>query len=449
MTSGLSSRAKHQHVKSSGHSGHTTHGAQPAHASRAPAPSVIPPYLARKCATASAGESPFVQRTAAHADALGGECGCGTCAACAAKAQPTLSMPSDPLEREADAIADRVMRSPAGNPAVAGSHSRAPGSAATHTPGVLPQDGGRVLDASTRQAMEPRFGTGFGSVRIHDGSSAAVFAERFSARAYTVGEHVVFGAGEYQPHGDAGRRLIAHELAHVVQQRAGSSGARVQRTADPTIFSCQPFQGGGPATPFGDLDAIDREAQGLADSMAIFGIISSVLNPATGTDGFAVAYQTRFGTPQQVGTQFRNRFSGGLKATEEEAAQEEISVIADRFSAVRDFLGGSIRYKCRDAASNYTLGGCTGHCTPAGSRVAESCVPTDLRTIGICPPFWGLAGDNQRAAALIHEAVHMRFNFEAHGSANRVQRGRNPECYTSMVADTFGFAPFDPKCPPI
>jgi hypothetical protein len=447
MTCGLSSRTKQQHAERSGHSGHTTSGARPAHASRASAPSVVPPYLARKCATASAGEFPFVQRTAAHADALGGECGCGTCAACAAKAH--VSMPSDPLEREADAIADRVMRSPAGNTAVAGSHSRAPGSAAAHTSGVLPADGGRGLDATTRQAMEPRFGTGFGSVRVHDGSSAAAFAERFSARAYTVGEHVVFGAGEYQPHGDAGRRLIAHELAHVVQQRGGSHGARVQRTADPTKFSCTAGTAGASADPFGDLDTIDREAQGLADSMAIFGIISSILNPATGTDGFAVAYQTRFGTPQPVGTQFRNRFSGGLKATEEEAAQEEISVIADRFSAVRDFLAGSIRYKCRAAGSSYTLGSCTGHCTPAGSRVAESCVPTDLRTIGICPPFWGLAGDNQRAAALIHEAVHMRFNFAAHGSANRVQRGRNPECYTSMVADTFGFAPFDPKCPPI
>jgi Domain of unknown function (DUF4157) len=447
MTSGMSSRAKQQHAHSSGHSGHTTSGARPAHVSRASVPSVIPPYLARKCATASAGESPFVQRTAAHADALGGECGCGTCAACAAKAQATLSMPADPLEREADAIAERVMRSPAGHAAVAGPDSRAPGSAATHTSGVLPADGGRVLDASTRQAMEPRFGAGFGSVRVHDGASAAAFAERFSARAYTVGEHVVFGAGEYQPHGDAGRRLIAHELAHVVQQRGGSHGAHVQRTADPTKFSCAAGTAGASADPFGDLDTIDRQAQGLAESMAIFGAISSILNPATGTSSFDVGYQTRFGTPQQVGTRFRNRFTGALRATEEQAAQEEISVIGDRFQRMRDFLAGSIRYKCRAVGVNFTLGGCTGRCEV--DDFARSCVPTDQRTIGICPDFWGLAGDDQRAGVLIHEAAHMRLDFGAHLTGNRVQRGRNPECYTSMVADTFGFAPVDPRCPPI
>jgi hypothetical protein len=395
-----------------------------ARAWRASAPTVMPPYLARKCA---------------------GDCGC---ASCAAKAQATLSMPADPLEREADAVAERVMRSPAGGAAMGRSHTAAPGAATGSTSGVLPDGSGRSLDASVRRDMEPRFDAAFASVRVHDGAGAAAFAQRFAARAYTVGEHVVFGAGEYQPHGDAGRRLIAHELAHVVQQRRGSPGARVQRTADPTIFSCQPFQGGGPATPFGDLDSIDREAQGLAESMAIFGIISTVLNPATGTGGFDVAYQTRFGTPQPVGARFRNRFTGALRATEEQAAREEIEVIADRFSQVRDFLGGSIRYKCRDRGSTYTLGGCTGHCTPTG-RVAESCVPNDQRTIGICPPFWGLASNQQRAGALIHEAVHMRLNFGSHGSASRAQRGVNPECYTSMTADTFGFAPFDLRCPPV
>jgi hypothetical protein len=357
-------------------------------------------------------------------------------------------MPSDPLEREADAVAEQVMRSPAGSSPAGGSRSVS-ATAGAPLSGLLPAGNGRALDASVRRAMEPRFGAGFGSVRVHEGASAAALAERFSARAYTVGEHVVFGAGEYQPHGDAGRRLIAHELAHVVQQRGSSQNGRVQRTADPTIFSCTANTAGAPADPFAALDALDRGAQGLTEAMAIFGYISSVLNPATGTSGFDVAYQTRFDTPQRVGTKFRNRFSGALRDTEQEAAREEITVIADRFSTVRDFLGGSIRYKCRAAGSTYTLGGCTGRCLPAGSRVAESCVPTDRRTIGICPPFWGLAADNQRSAAIIHEAFHMRLNFGAHGSGNRAQRGRNPECYTSMVADTFGFAPFDTRCPPV
>jgi hypothetical protein len=356
-------------------------------------------------------------------------------------------MPSDPLEREADAVAERVMRSPAGTALSSGSHPTAAASRAGLTSAVLPAGGGRTLDASVRLAMEPRFAASFESVRVHNGASAAAFAQRFAARAYTVGEHVVFGAGEYQPHGETGRRLIAHELAHVVQQRGGSSsGARVQRTPNPATFSCQPFQAGGPATPFADLEMLDQRAQGLAESMSIFGIVSSILNPAIGGSAFERAYQQRFGTPQQVGARFRNRFTGALRATEEQAAQEEIAVIADRFERVRDFLAGPIRYKCR--AASYTLGGCTGNCAPA-TTVAESCVPTDQRTIGICPAFWGLGSDQERAGALIHEAVHMRLNFASHGSANRAQRGQNPECYTSMVADTFGFVPFDTRCPRI
>ena len=387
---------------------------------------VVPPYLARKCASVESGE-------------------CG-CAACATKAQATLSVPSDPFEREADAIADHVMRSPAGSAPMRASHS-VPAGRAVAASGVLPTGNGRALDASVRQVMEPRFASDFGSVRVHDDLSAAGFARRFAARAYTVGEHVVFGAGEYQPHGDAGRRLIAHELAHVVQQRRGSPGSRVQRTVDPTTFSCPANRAGAPADPFTALDAIDRAAQGLAEAMAIFGYISSVLNPATGTSAFDLAYQTRFGRPQAVGARFRNRFTGALRATEEEAAQEEITVIADRFSAIRDLLGGSIRYKCRAPGSNYTLGGCTGSCS--GGRAAEACSSDHQRAIGICPPFWRYPVDNQRAAGLIHEAAHMRFGFSAHGSGNRVQRGRNPECYASMVADTFGFAVFDRRCPPI
>jgi hypothetical protein len=76
-------------------------------------------------------------------------------------------------------------------------------------------------------------------------------------------------------------------------------------------------------------------------------------------------------------------------------------------------------------------------------------VPGDKRTIGICPNFWALAGDSQRAGALIHEAMHMRFDFANHSVASLAARGRNPECYTSMVADTFRFQPFDARCPPI
>jgi hypothetical protein len=70
--------------------------------------------------------------------------------------------------------------------------------------------------------MEPRFGHDFSHVRVHADDLAAQSARAVHARAYTVGSDVVFGQGQYTPQGLAGRRLLAHELTHVLQQRAGS-----------------------------------------------------------------------------------------------------------------------------------------------------------------------------------------------------------------------------------
>lgn len=76
---------------------------------------------------------------------------------------------------------------------------------------------GAPLDDATRAFMEPRFGHGFGGVRVHIDERAAESADAVTALAYTVGRDIVFGAGQYRPGTEAGQQLIAHELAHVVQ----------------------------------------------------------------------------------------------------------------------------------------------------------------------------------------------------------------------------------------
>jgi len=78
---------------------------------------------------------------------------------------------------------------------------------------------GQPLDAATRSFFEPRFGHDFSQVRVHTDARAAESARAVNALAYTVGRDVVFGAGEYSPKANAGRGLLAHELAHVIQQR--------------------------------------------------------------------------------------------------------------------------------------------------------------------------------------------------------------------------------------
>ena len=89
---------------------------------------------------------------------------------------------------------------------------------------------GRSLDAATRAFMEPRFGADFSRVRVHDGAQATESAKSVRALAYTVGNNVVFNTNQYQPASIAGQRLLAHELAHVVQQ---SGGATLRRRMGP------------------------------------------------------------------------------------------------------------------------------------------------------------------------------------------------------------------------
>lgn len=83
---------------------------------------------------------------------------------------------------------------------------------------------GHPLDPETRTFMEPRFGQDFSRVRVHTDTKAQASASAVNALAYTVGRDVVFGAGQYRPTTEAGRKLMAHELTHVVQQEHGGMG---------------------------------------------------------------------------------------------------------------------------------------------------------------------------------------------------------------------------------
>ena len=80
--------------------------------------------------------------------------------------------------------------------------------------------------------MEPRFGHDFSQVRVHTDEQAVESAQAVNALAYTVGRDVVFGMGQYAPETRDTRRLLAHELAHVIQQTSGNTGNNlIQRAA--------------------------------------------------------------------------------------------------------------------------------------------------------------------------------------------------------------------------
>lgn len=186
----------------------------------------------------------------------------------------TVGAPDDPLEPQADHVADQVMRM--ADPIAVQREDLSPPTLqrmcseceeelhrqedeeeqplqAKSTTGTAPSvsaktaqqiDGlrgsGQPLSPSERAYFEPRFGNDLGQVRIHNDSRAAATAKDIQAKAYTTGHDVVFGAGQYAPNTSEGQRLMAHELTHVVQQQ-GRSTPNVYRDNDETTSATRPL----------------------------------------------------------------------------------------------------------------------------------------------------------------------------------------------------------------
>ncbi len=95
---------------------------------------------------------------------------------------------------------------------------------------------GQPLDNSVRQELEPALGIDLGQVRIHASSTAGALARNLKAKAFTSGRDIFFSPGAYDPHSSEGRKLLAHELTHVVQQSSGrvpsSAGMKVSPPGD-------------------------------------------------------------------------------------------------------------------------------------------------------------------------------------------------------------------------
>jgi Domain of unknown function (DUF4157) len=92
---------------------------------------------------------------------------------------------------------------------------------------------GQAMDKQTRSFYENRMGADFGNVKIHTGQEAAASAKDINAQAYAYGNHIVFGEGNYRPETNEGKHLLAHELAHVVQQNGSTVNGKLQRQVGP------------------------------------------------------------------------------------------------------------------------------------------------------------------------------------------------------------------------
>jgi hypothetical protein len=160
------------------------------------------------------------------------------------QAKLTIGASNDPLEQEADRVADQVLAAPV-HSAVSGVAPRiqrltrqAAGDTVTAPASVdcVLSGSGRPLDPALQQDMGRRFGHDFSRVRVHTGGAAEQSAQDVNAHAYTVGHNIVFGAGGFAPGSHEGRKLIAHELTHVVQQ-TGAAGIHVDQGGEKPALS--------------------------------------------------------------------------------------------------------------------------------------------------------------------------------------------------------------------
>lgn len=161
-----------------------------------------------------------------------------TVRAAQAAAALRVSQPSEPAEREAERVGRRVIALPAGarSPATRRLAALLP-AAGPDVPAALGlgSSSGAPLPGRVRQDMEGRFGADFAPVRVHAGETAARASTRLSAAAFTVGRDVFFGRGRFQPEQHGGRQLLAHELAHTLQQGGAEQSAGVMRSVDTTV----------------------------------------------------------------------------------------------------------------------------------------------------------------------------------------------------------------------
>ncbi len=221
------------------------------------------------------------------------ESGSAPCA-CESSGNPCTECASKKLQRM-DANVAHGIPSVAKQDAIgADMREEAHGDAGTEAPPVVHEAltaTGRPLDAGTRAFMEPRFGHDFSEVRVHTGALAEESARAVGARAYTVGRDIVFAGGEHAPENPLGRRLLAHELSHVVQQGAASgalhSDGILQRQPAAPAQTPQSMPGQTPAQADEELEKILRAAARgktktgveamLAASVVVYRMISRYL----------------------------------------------------------------------------------------------------------------------------------------------------------------------------
>ncbi len=244
-----------------------------------------------------------------------------------------VNAPGDEHEQEAARVAAQVMGATDGpsqtSPAPTAMQTNSGASVAPPIVHEALAGKGQPLDGSARSFMESRLGHDFSQIRIHTNAKAQESAHALDALAYTRGNHIAFGAGQYQPQTERGRHLIAHELRHTIQQRAAAP--LIQRafkfefqTFNP-IWRTKGANNTGPEKlprKFGPKDLLHRATRSNDKKRQSAGKEGEGMELQSETGGFA-EFETPTWSRSLFGLKKSGEFTGVLQTIQEGVAMTE------------------------------------------------------------------------------------------------------------------------------
>ncbi|MCF0048670.1 DUF4157 domain-containing protein [Dyadobacter sp. LJ53] len=357
----------------------------------------------------------------------------------------TVSAVNDPMEHEADAMADRVMRMQ--EPVVLQrkcAHCEKEEEQAHRKP-MSPfiqtqrdeggfevperissristaRGGGGSLTGETKSFMENRFGNDFSNVKIHTDATAVQLSRHLNAQAFTVGNDVFFNEGKFSPETDSGKRLLAHELTHTMQQ-----SGNVRRLVNARNVTCHAT---GLINPnLTGAEAVQAIADADAEAVRVLQNAEDTLQNALND---VVA-----GNPADPALNLILQEELGLDL-DNAGDRRQIRIAISRIARVRTTLeSGYLRYMCR-GGNNVSLVGCSAASCDADT-FAFTCPGN--RLVVLCQHFWDSPGE--RAGTILHEVFHIWFDMD-HGNQTKFA---NATCLEGFVRRVDGQAVGDFSC---
>lgn len=359
------------------------------------------------------------------------------------QAKLEVGAPDSPAEREAETIADRVMRmaEPAfvqrkcttcddtekirRKPLIETISRNSSGNAAPVSGNLSSRiqnarGGGSSLDSSTQNFMSSRFGADFSNVRVHTDFNAVQMSRELSAHAFTVGNDLFFNQGKYNPGSDDGKRLLAHELTHVVQNKENIS-MRIQRIViDENVSTNDTKLNEIGVSSRAEVLDILRNANAQAIDMCNQAItrLNEGLNNAVNNQ--TVDSNIEQILNEELGLSFNDRNN-----------HNEIRRLISRFTQVRTTLeSGYLKYTIGFVNLNTSLVGCLpGNCS---SAYAFTCPGN--RLIVLCRDFFNTPFE--QGQTLLHEVFHIWYHMTHSGP--RGLRRADASCLESFAARISG-----------